>query len=96
MNLADHFFQDQHAFISFAELGAWCAKNGVKSPKDKQELLKVLLDQMGGKKVQIQWKGKFPEPAIMHISLTDHRLWRDRECWGKGVTIIDLGDNHAI
>lgn len=93
MNLADHFFQDQHAFLSYRELGEWCAKNGITSPQEKRELLSFLLDRMGGKRIQIQWTGKAPEPAIMHLGLYDVRCWLDREYWGRGVQIIDLGDN---
>jgi hypothetical protein len=89
MNLADHFLQSEYAFCTFSELGAWCSKQGFNNPAEKRELLKAL-QQIGGKIAAIQWHGKPEEKAVLYVSLLDNSLWNDRECWGKGVQIIDL------
>jgi hypothetical protein len=85
MNLAEHFFQEPYAFVSFKELGAWSDKHAL-GPQGKRELLECLLDS-GGKQGHIQWKGGEKQKAIIGFGLFDFSLWSDRMSWGKGVTI---------
>jgi phosphotransferase system HPr-like phosphotransfer protein len=89
MNLADHFFQLTEAFTTFSELSAWCARNGVKTPTEKKQLI-AALKEIGGREISIKWQGKDAERAFIHIGLLDFTLWNDRDYWGKGVTVIDM------
>jgi hypothetical protein len=86
MNLAEHFFQDDHAFVTFKELGNWCQKNGFFDPTAKRGLLECLLGS-GGKQGIIQWQGGEKQKAVLGFGLLDFSLAEDKMYFGKGVTI---------
>lgn len=87
MNLAEHFFQDQYAFVTFAELENFCKRHAITDNLVKRRLLAALIKQMGGKEGSIQWNGKEKEKAILYVGLLDFSLWNDKLLFGKGVKI---------
>jgi hypothetical protein len=88
MNLADHFFQDDFAFVTYAELSAWCEKHGFLDPASKRQLLDCLL-QSGGRYGRIKWASEKEQRAILGFGLLDNSLWKDKMFFGKGVIITE-------
>jgi hypothetical protein len=91
MNLADHFFQMSEGFVTFKELSNFCSKHGIQEKHDKLSLLNAL-KAIGAQEARVQWKGKEEEKALLYIALRDVDIWEDKQYYGKGVTIIDLGE----
>lgn len=86
LNLDDHFFQCQDAFVTFNELKGFCAKHSIATARGKTNLVKAL-EAMGAKRGKCQWANHSIQDCFMYIGLRDKNLLKDKEYWGKGVKI---------
>jgi hypothetical protein len=86
-NLYDHIIQTQYGFVTLEELTGFCQKHGITTSRGKKNLV-IALEGIGAKPGFVKWNGSDEvKKAYIYICLTDFSLHKDKQFWGRGVTV---------